>query len=57
MKLVDLEYDEIKHETEKAYLFVIDGKDVWLPKSVVQVNETDKEVTMPESMAIDKELV
>jgi hypothetical protein len=57
MKLVDLEYDEIKHETEKAYLFVIDGKDVWLPKSVVQINETDKEVTLPESLAIDKELV
>jgi hypothetical protein len=26
----------IDHETDKAYLVTIDGRDVWLPKSVIE---------------------
>jgi len=35
-KGIDTVVDEIiKHETENAYLVVIGGNDVWLPKSVI----------------------
>jgi hypothetical protein len=32
---VHLDVEEIKHETEKAFLFVIDGEEKWFPKGVV----------------------
>lgn len=36
---VHLDVDEIKRETDKAFLVVIDGEEVWLPKS--QVSNSD----------------
>jgi hypothetical protein len=56
-KLTDVEYDEIVHETEKAFLFNIGGKEVWLPKSVIEVDKDSKTITLPERMATDKEIV
>jgi len=55
--LADIEYDSIVHETEKAVQFSIGGKKVWLPKSVIEIDEDNKTVVMPEQLAIDKELV
>lgn len=55
-KLVDLEIDRIKHRTEKAILITKDGKDVWLPKSQIEINDDDT-ITLPEWLAIEKELV
>lgn len=53
--LVDLDLD-LKHETEKAFL-VTDGiRDVWLAKALVE-NNGDGTFTMPEWLAIEKELV
>lgn len=57
MRIVDLEVDEWITDTEKAYLFVINGKRVWLPKSQIEFDEEDRIVSMPERMAIDRELV
>lgn len=57
MKVVDLEVDRWLTETPLAYLFVINGKRVWLPKSQIEFDEQDSIVTMPERMAIDRELV
>jgi len=56
-QLEDVEYYEIIHETEKAILFDIDGKQVWLPRSMIEVNRDDKVVTMPHSFAVEKEIV
>lgn len=42
------------HETEKAYLFRIEGQSVWLAKS--QVEWDGEEVTMPRWLADEKEL-
>jgi hypothetical protein len=55
-KLVDLK-GYIKAETEKAYLFSNDETSVWLPKSQCQWDDTDNEMTMPEWLAKDKELI
>lgn len=46
---------EIRHETEKAYLIFDGTKEVWLPKSQVEVE--DGEVTMPEWLAMEKGLI
>jgi hypothetical protein len=56
MKLVDIT-GEISAETDLAYRF-FDGKIfVWLPKSQCQWDIDDKIMTMPEWLAIEKELV
>lgn len=55
-KLVDISGD-ILHETEKAYLFFDGGRQVWLAKSQCQWDEDAKEMTLPEWLAIEKELV
>ncbi len=36
---IDLKYDEIIAQTEKAILFRFDKKEVWLPKSVIENHE------------------
>lgn len=56
-ELVDLEVDILKYETPRAYLLIIDGKEVWLPKSQVAYSDDDKKITLPEWLAIEKELV
>jgi len=48
---------EIKVETDKAVLINDGTKEVWLPKSQIEINREDKEVTMPEWLAIEKELI
>jgi len=48
--IVTLEYDRIidAAETDKAYLFVFGGEDVWIPKSQVEdIRETVLEVDIP----------
>lgn len=49
---------EVKHETPKAFL-VFDGtREVWLPKSMVEIVGTKSAIaTMPEWLAKDKELI
>ena len=54
-ELVDLE-GVVRGETDKAIRLVVDGKSAWLPKSQVEDNG-DGTFTMPEWLAIDKELV
>ncbi len=44
------QYDEIvgRRETEKAYLFIIDDEEIWLPKSQVEdIRETENVVIIP----------
>ena len=54
---MDIDIDaEIVHETDKAYLLDVGGREVWVPKSQVQNNE-DGTFTLPEWLAIEKELV
>lgn len=60
---VHVDVDEIKHETDKAFLVVIDGDEHWLPKSVISdaddYNSGDKDVTISitEYIAREKGLV
>jgi hypothetical protein len=56
-RVVDLKFSRIKHETEKAFLFVFGSKhEVWLPKSLCEVDLQDKVVTLPENIAVDREI-
>ena len=59
-QLVDLDYQEIlidNPEKHDAILMVVEAKEVWLPYSLVEIDRDNKEVTMPEWLAIEKELV
>lgn len=57
MKKITLAYDEIKHETDDAYLIVFGEKTCWLPKSQVNVFFTgDQDVEMPLWLAEEKEI-
>ena len=57
-KLCDIAV-QVKHETDKAFLVTDGAKDVWLPKSQVELYpEGDTAiVTMPEWLAKDKGLI
>ena len=44
-------------ETDKAYKFFDGAKVVWLPKSQVEWDETDRTMAMPEWLAKDKGLI
>lgn len=55
-KLIDIT-GQILSETERAYFFTDGEKKVWLPKSQVEWDEEDNTITMPEWLAIEKELV
>jgi hypothetical protein len=54
--LVDIS-GEIRLEREKAYLFFDGVREVWLAKSQCQWDPDDKVMTMPEWIALDKELI
>lgn len=59
-RVTDIEMATVVHETEKAVLFRTDsGKEVWLPKSQIEVDRSGKHpvVTLPEDLAIEKELI
>ena len=48
-EVVDVRYDRIKIDDDrhKSVLFQFDEKEVWLPRSLIEVNTDDKTVTMP----------
>lgn len=48
---------EIRHETERAYLFYDGAREVWLPKSQVEWDSKDKIMAMPEWLATEKNLL
>ncbi len=48
---------ELRHETEKAYLLFDRGKEVWVPKSLGEWDETSKTMQLPEWYAFDKGLI
>ena len=57
-EVVDVKYDRVKIDDpgRKAVLFVIGGKDVWLPRSQVEVDVDAKIVTMPAWLVEEKEI-
>ncbi len=54
-ELVDVA-GEIKAQTDKAIQFYDGSRTVWLPRSQIEINDDDT-VTMPEWLALDKELI
>jgi hypothetical protein len=56
MKLVDIT-GEIQGETELAYRFYDGIRIVWIPKSQCEWDQDSKTMTMPEWVALDKELI
>lgn len=55
-QLVDFDVERWLTSTPSAWLLQIDGKRVWLPKSQCEFYEDEGVVTMPDWLAIEKEL-
>ena len=53
---ITLYVDALVRETDKAWLLQIDGEEVWIAKSVGDLDEANSEVTIPEWMAEEKGL-
>lgn len=58
-RVVDLDYDEIVYDDERklAILFKIEGKEQWVPRSLLEVDKDAKTVTVPEWWAVRNGLV
>lgn len=53
---VTVKIDRYITESRLAFLFVIQGREVWLPKSQVTLHGPTREVTMPQWLHQDKNL-
>ncbi len=54
---VKIDFDDIVRETERGICLSIDGKEIWLPKSQVEVDRRTRVATMPEWLANNMGLV
>jgi hypothetical protein len=53
-----LDYDEILHKTPGATLFSMYELELWVPNSIIiELNEEEKEVTLPYWFAYKEELI
>jgi hypothetical protein len=57
--LVDVEYDVLKIDDDRyrSVLFVINGREVWLPRSLIEVDVDGGVVTLPEWKAMEMGLI
>lgn len=53
----EYEVEEYKHETDKAWLLVIDGEEYWLAKSQCDYDEEEMVVEIPDWLAEEKGLL
>lgn len=56
-RVVDLNVDRWLTETPRSWLLLIGGKRIFCPKSNCEFDQDEGIVTMPEWLAIEKELV
>jgi len=40
-EMVEIEVDEVLTERDSALLFLIDDKEIWIPKSLIDLNESE----------------
>ena len=55
-KSLSYTYDEIKHETDKAWLLEMGDSESWFPKSQCKIDKDEKKIIMPAWLAISKGL-
>lgn len=56
-EIIEIYFDELKKETDMAWLVKIDEDEVWLPKSVCELDEKDGVAEVPEWICFEKELI
>lgn len=56
-ELADIDFERKVHETEKAWLLLINGERKWIPKLIAEVDFGDKVVTVPVDWAVENGLV
>ena len=56
-KTVEIDFDNIEHETDDAVMFEVDKLLVWLPKSKIEFDRDEHTIELPEWLATEKGLV
>lgn len=56
-ELIEIEFERKAQETEVAVLLVIEGRNVWLPKSQIDLRDWSSIVGIPQWLAEKKGLV
>lgn len=62
-ELIPVDYEEILKETDLAWLLLLDSSDPWnqtkewFPRSCCEIDEKEQIISIPEWLAIEKELV
>ena len=56
-EVVDLDYVEMKHETDKAKLFDFGDREEWIPKSQIEVDDGEGNVVVKRWLAEEKDLI
>ena len=54
---MDIDYTEIIHETDRAILFLIDGDEVWIPRSVLELDESTCTISVSKWFAFNNDLI
>ena len=58
IEYVEIDFDEFECETEKAYLFIVEGEKIWIPKSICRdIDEDLNTVYIPEWFAEQEDLI
>lgn len=55
-KVIDLSFDALTNETDKAWCLDIDGETYWFPKSQCELYESDKVIVVPDWLVKEKGL-
>jgi len=55
-QLIEFEIETILRETDLALLLIIDGLELWLPKSQIEMAD-EETVSIPKWLALEKGLV
>jgi len=57
MTEISIKFDSLGKPTEKAFLIIIDGREIWLPKSETRMYEKNKKVYIPDWIALKNGLI
>lgn len=54
---MEIDFDEVVHESDSAWKVLIDDRTVWLPKSNCELDEMENKATVPKWLARKEGLV
>ena len=56
-EMVEVEYDDLVHQTDRAWLLMIDGYETWFAKSMCDIDEEASTIEVPRWIAEEEDLL